>query len=298
MSTYGVLVITVWLAALGAAARCAERPRVGVSFEIVEPRYQASLGSQRASLEAGVLSALTEQLNRRIRFIAFDGGGGHPLRLLVRLQRKALGDPPPRGPLWETGFAARLEGAGSEIEPVYWLRFRPEERYLERVGTPEELGVEITQKLREADYPALVRHLFSKVAIADSAQFLKEPALELIGWIIPYKQSEICLDSGSVVTIQTEIPTTLFTLKRDYKANEFTEFNPPDTTGRQDLREHVICIADREQENIADLNRVEPSAVQVKAVRVIEYRPNDAACNPSISPVDVAAEFAGGGGQR
>lgn len=297
MLNYRWFAHTIWLFAMAVPVLSADRPVISVAFQITEPHYQNSLGNQRAELEAAVQSVLAGQLNQRIHFLSFSSGGEQSLRLLVRLGRKILGDPPPQGPLWETGFEARLDGLGSQAEPVYWLRFRPAERYLDRLGTPEELKVEIGQKLREADYPALVRQLFSRVPIADSAQFLKEPSLQIIGWIIPYKQSEICLDSGSVVAIQTEIPTSLFTLKRDYKADEFSEFDPPAATELQHLREHVICIADRRQENIEDLNRVEPSAVKVKAIRVVEYRPNDTACSPSISPTDVAAELASGGGR-
>ncbi|MCP5116073.1 MAG: hypothetical protein GY953_35045, partial [bacterium] len=146
------------------------RPAVKVSFEIDAPRYRDALGSFRGGLEAKILDYLIGNLNQRVRFLAFTSGEAD-YRLQLTLSRKQLGDPPPQGPTWEVGFMAKLDGPGLPGQSIYWQRFRPEARYLDRVGTHEELEPEIQAVADEADYSGLVRGLFREIVIASSGHF-------------------------------------------------------------------------------------------------------------------------------
>ncbi|MCP5114259.1 MAG: hypothetical protein GY953_25800, partial [bacterium] len=234
---------------------------------------------------------LISNLNQRVRFLAFTSGEAD-YQLQLTLSRKQLGDPPPQGPTWEVGFMAKLDGPGLPGQSIYWQRFRPEARYLDRVGTHEELEPEIQAVADEADYSGLVRGLFREIVIASSGHFKADEQSRLAGWILPYKHTEICVDSGSVIEVTANVPSAFGSVKEEYETDRFLPYQPQPSDSQVDLEGQLVCLTKEDNPGVIDrLIRLDPAQVEITEVKVADYKADDKVCKPDIPPEEVAADF-------
>lgn len=265
-----ILLLTVWLAWAALPARATDRPRVSVSFELSERRLQnAFQPAQRKELEARAAAVIAQRLGERIGFVAFsaDAPAG-PHMLAVRLEA-APGSS--QALFKETLLRLELSGPGVVTARSLSWRFRPEERYGDPTGGVEALVREIELRLRDIDYRALIQDVLSQVAIAREARVWQDP----VGWVIPYRKAELCLDFRSVMRIESMLPSGAGPVLREYTARASADFDPPagpGSPGTTALRGRLFMQPEGSAEGLAELRRARPEEVSVRGVYVIEYR--------------------------
>jgi hypothetical protein len=259
----------IWLVAglFGAAlpARAADRPRISVSFELVERRLQnAFQPAQRADLEARAAAAIALRLGERIGFVSFSAAPpAAPNLLTVRLEA-APGSA--QALFKETLLRLELTGPGLTPRSVSW-RFRPEERYGDPTGGVEALVREIELRLRELDYRALIQDVMSQVAIAREAQVWQDP----VGWVIPYRKTDLCLDFRSLLRIESMLPSGAGPVLREFLTRASADFDPPGAAAAA-LRGRLFTLPEAGAEGVAELRRVRPEDVSIRGIYVVEYR--------------------------
>ena len=286
-----ITLLAAWLAWAAAPAQATDRPRVSVSFELAERRLQnAFQPAQRKELEARAAAVIAQRLGERIGFVAFSAEPpASPQTLAVRLEA-APGSS--QAMFKETLLRLELTGPGLAARSLSW-RFRPEERYGDPTGGVEALVREIELRTRDIDYRALIQDVLSQVAIAREAQVWQDP----VGWVIPYRKAELCLDFRSLMRIESMLPSGAVPVLREYTARASADFDPPAgaaspagpvTTA---LRGRLFMQPEASAEGLAELRRARPEDVSVRGIYVIEYRQ----LAPCSGPVPLeAVDFRGG----
>lgn len=253
---------------LGAAvpAQATDRPRISVSFELAERRLQnAFQPAQRQDLEARAAAAIAQRLGERIGFVSFSAAPpAAPQLLKVRLEA-APGSA--QALFKETLLRLELTGPGLTPRSLSW-RFRPEERYGDPTGGVEALVREIELRLRELDDRALIQDVMSQVAIAREAQVWQDP----VGWVIPYRKTELCLDFRSLLRIESMLPSGAGPVLREFLTRASADFDPPAAAGAAGLRGRLFTQPEAGAEGVAELRRARPEDVSIRGIYVVEYR--------------------------
>jgi hypothetical protein len=280
-------IVKALLLGLGMAASlstsAAERPMVAVAFDLAVPRWKQQFVSRQGELEQSAAKAIASWLGKEMGFVGFVAGDAGARRLIVHLEVV-----PDSGvsPYKETQLRLELVGQ-SPAMPIVW-RFRPDVTYADPTINVESFVREIELRLKDMDKQALVRQVLSRVPIAGEARLWKDP----VGWVIPYRRSELCMDFRSMLRIENMLPSGAGPVLKEFMARASGDFAPQDgAAAGAELRGRLFTVPLPAQEGLADLGSVNPAQVTVQAVYVVEYQPLQA-CGVPFSPD--AVDFRGG----
>jgi len=281
------LLICMVLGGLGAASTSVQavtKPTVAVRFELKEGRkYRKEFGAACTDLETRAASRIATALSSRIRFLDFSPSAtGTAATLAFSLDDL---DPSSTATLQEVGFHVTLSGVTTKL---YW-RFRSAEAYMKRVGTLEALVEEIGQNIESREGADLVDALLSKISIADEARMVQAPPLEL-GWIIPYKQEDLCMDRESVLVLDYDLPSALTSIPQSYEAKVIQpSLQPESGSPFESSRGQILCEARKGQEHVESLTQPQGHSPTLKAVRVQKYLRSGDSCGGAIPPAEASS---------
>jgi hypothetical protein len=194
-SAFAVLLSLVF-ASTAAAAEV--RPEVAVSFVLAVERWQDHFGSGRPAFESQAAERISKWFGERVGFALFTPSSTSPNKLAVHLE------PTPdtaNRTYKETRLRLVLTGGPNPAAPLIWP-FRSAETYAEPISGGPGLLKELEFRLEQIN-PALINQVLSQVSIAKKAHLWKNP----VGWVIPYRMSELCMGASSVVRIVSMMPT-------------------------------------------------------------------------------------------
>ncbi|HZM70385.1 MAG TPA: tetratricopeptide repeat protein [Candidatus Cryosericum sp.] len=262
----------------------AEKTKVGVTFALAEQRFVDSFDAQvvRPRLERNAAKKLAGILGG-LSFVSFTTEAGAPYQLEFRL---AAQDPRAAGPRKAVGIRASLAGPDGG-GPVY-IPFRGPEDYFARIPGETELIEQVALAITDELAEKIGRQLLSHVPIAAEATIWRDP----LGWILPYKEDEICMDRESVVVVRHAFPTPAGPVTREFRGKAIGVFTNATTAGDVDSVGRIFTRAEVPQQDIDWLQAPQGRAVEVKQVFVSEYRPIDTGCPiATVPPESVLAGF-------
>jgi hypothetical protein len=280
--------ILVWAST---AAHAWDKPRVAVRFKVEASAYRQHFGEARAvGVESQAAQTVVQALRQHMQF-----AGPSPYTLTVSL---AVLDPNTDVSGQAVWLVASLTKAdGTRGARWKWRKFR--EAAADCGGLSDDRQCtwpDETQFLRELQalltasslYPALVSSVLQEVSIADSGKFVVTP---LNGWVLPFRQEDMCLGADTKLRIVNDIPTDQITLHGKFRADvEGPYGHPPDS----------IFTTLSEGEDGADNNKKAllqqfPDKVVVRGVYLVQYQHLDENCGGAIPPP--TAPGSDGGGQ-
>jgi hypothetical protein len=240
------------------------RPVVAISFDLAVARWQGTFGASRAALEEKAASEIAKWLGQELGFMGYEPGKTGPHRLVVHLEVV-----PDAGSRQDKETQLRLELAGQPAPPMVWS-FRNEEGYSQPTNGVEAFALEITRRMAAIDRRALVRQILSQIPITNEAQLWKDP----VGWVMPYRKSELCLDFKSLFRIENMLPSGAGPVLKEFTARASGDFAPRDNApGSMLLRGRLFTEPMPSQDGLSDLGSAKPELVSIKAVYVVEYQP-------------------------
>jgi hypothetical protein len=265
-------------------AHATDKPQVAVRFRIEAAAYRQHFGTSLANVESHAANAVVQALKQYIQFADFSApGDGSPLYTLT----VSLSVPDPHTdvaaqPVW---LVASLKGP-HEIPSVKWRKFREAAANCGSVTNdrdctwPDEAEFlkELQALLAEpALYPVLVGNVFHEVPIASSGKFVVQP---LNGWVLHFRQEDMCLGTDTKLRIVNDIPTEQTTLHGKFRADvEGPYGNPPDS----------IFTTLSDGEDAADNNKKAllqqfADHVIVTGVYLVQYQRLDENCGGPVPP--------------
>jgi hypothetical protein len=209
----------------------------------------------------GALAARTvERLRDRIGFMRFTADGNADAVLTLDVDRGP--DRTPGSALREVGLHAALAHGGQPLGEGAYLTFRP-------VGSskaiPERapLAEEMAQKVAEAAGPrGPITGLLSQIPIARAARFVKDP----IGWVIPFRHDELCINDVSVVRVANVVETPTASVSREFTARTSGRY-------RQDGQQERILGEPHPtaQDHLDEFKNTPVERIRVDAIYVVSY---------------------------
>ena len=276
-----LVLIAVGLA--GSALACvAARPIVAVSFDLAVPRWQKQFGTKQEEFQDKAAQTIASWLGQQMGFVGFEAGAVSPHRLMVHLEVA-----PDAGTKQYKETQLRMELVGqAAATPLVW-RFRPDDRYGDPTGGVDGFVRELGLRLLDIDKQTLVRQVLSRVPIAHEAQLWKDP----VGWVIPYRKAELCMDFRSMLRIESMLPSGAGPVLKEFMARASGDFTPRDPASATALmRGRLFTVPVPLQEGLADLGNAKPELVAIRAVYVVEYQPLQP-CSRAVPPE--AVDFRG-----
>ncbi len=274
---------------VGLIATCAAEKRVvAVRFRIEASTYRSHFTSP-ASLEAQVTQDLVQTLKRNVSFLDFaaDSGASGSYILTVTL---AVPDPM-RGVATQRVmlYSSLAAPDGTELKTRWqWLKYRdPLSECSDlsdshcRIPAAGEFADEVHVLLSAANYSELVKNVLREVPIlAGTGKLLAQP---VAGWVLPFRQTEICLDLQSQFRVAGTVPSPAADIPGTFLAEmEGPYRQSPDSAVFGMLLRGESEDDDRVKKPIFLQN---PDAVVVKAVYVVQYRRfSDGSCGGAIPP--------------
>ena len=247
------------LLAIAAAAPSQARSMVGVAFDLAVPRWQGQFGSRQVELQTKAAQAVAAWLGQQMGYMGFEPGATGPHRLVLHLELA-----PDAGTRQYKETRLRLELAGqADVAPLVW-RFRPEDRYGDPTGGVDGFVLEIGLRLADIDRQRLVRELLGRVPVAHDAQLWKDP----VGWVMPYRKSELCMDFRSLLRIENMMPSGAGPVLKEFMARASGDFVPGIAAGAAAgaMRGRLFTLPMPAQDGLSELNRAEPEHVAIRAV--------------------------------
>lgn len=256
---------------------------VEVSFELAVTRWQGTFGPGRDEVQKKAGEAIATWLGQQVGFVAFESGSLAPYKMLVRLELT-----PDAGTRQYKETQLRLELGGQvSSAPLVW-RFRSEERYGEPTGGVDAFVREIGLRFTDMDKQGLIKQILSRIPITKEAQLWKDP----VGWVMPYRKSELCMDFKSMLRIESMMPSGAGPVLKEFLARASGDFSPRDTAPASLLmRGRLFTEPMPLQEGLLDLGNAKPELVTIRAVYVTDYQPLQP-CTKPVPPnaVDFRAE--------
>ena len=254
------LLILLWACS---PAHAEDKPQVVVRFKIEASAYRDHFGAGVANVENRGAEVVRQALKQHIQFADFaaSNAGSSLYTLTVFL---AVSGP-------QTDVAAQ----------AVWLMatWQDDAEFL------KELQALLTAP---SLYPNLVSGVFHEFSIANSGKFVLQPTN---GWVLPFRQEDMCLGTDTKLRIVNDIPTEQTTLHGKFRADvEGPYGHPPDS----------IFTTLSEGEDGADNNKKAllqqfPEKVVVRGVYLVRYQHLDENCGGAIPPP--TAPSTGGGDQ-
>lgn len=259
---------------LAVFAQASDKPRVAVRFKIEATAYRDHLQPNVAAVEDEAAAAVTKALNEHIHFADFGppaGGTPAPYMLTVFL---AVPDPHSEVATQPVWLFAALDGPSGSTARTRWRKFREAAVNCGSFADDECTWPDRKQFVKELEallatpvvYGNLVDPTLRELPIINAGKFVVQPES---GWVLPFRQEEMCLGEGTQLRIVNDIPTQQVTLHPKYKARvEGPYGTPPDSI-------FSILSAGEEQADDAQkpLMQQNPEKVVVRGVYVAKYQP-------------------------
>jgi len=265
------------------AAPAAEPPLVKVEFKLNDDSYRQHFDRSPAvigALEAAVAERLSRTLSDHHRFLRFAsapaGPGEYGLR--VALEPLSAAENPP---LREVGLQVSASGPDGGVQQAraYW-RLRTAQQGLVRIGSPDELGKEIEVKTEAAGFHDLLAHdVLRRIPIAEKGFLWTDP----LGWILPYRDRELCMGQGSRLVVRNNLPTGAGVEPVEVEAVARMPFDPP-TPAPSPYEEQRLNLFARAEKPDALGTVADPKRVAVVAVFVAQFVDLGGACGEPLSP--------------
>lgn len=276
------LLILLW----AAAANAADKPQVAVRFKVEASAYRQHFGARTSTVESRAADAVVKALKQHMQFADFSSSGTGSPQYVLNLSLAvpdATADVATQ-PVW---LMASLSKAGGTSGPRWrWRKFREAAADCGGLSAdtdctwPDEGDFLTALRALLAPsslYPALVSNVFQEISIIDSGKFVVQP---LNGWVLPFRQEELCLGTNTQLRIVNDIPTDQITLHGKFRAAiEGPYGHPPDSI--------FTTLADGE--DAADNNKKAllqqfPDKVVVRGVYLVQYQHLDENCGGAIAP--------------
>jgi hypothetical protein len=280
-----ILPLTLLLLPDGAAA---EKPQVKVSFMLAEPSYRDDLTDpQIRVLATDVTSFLVGELSREVRFLRFTGREA-PFRLVVRLGIPRAS----KREFRDVFFYIELTRPDGVRRSTTWL-YRAHTAWGTGIGSPTQFKAEIETRLGGHDMAELVPEVLSAIPVANDGFLVHDQKIG-IGWVLPFRQEEMCMEAKSEVMLETQVASDLGILSREFRARASMAYDPPPgRSTRKELRHCLLCLAVPDQEGLDTIRQSQPSDVRVTQVFVMSYRRMQS-CQEPLPPAAAAASFGSG----
>lgn len=273
---------------LTAAAHATNKQMVTVRFKVEARAYRDHFGSGTADIENTATRLLVQALKQNIGFVDFmDGAGaadGYHLTI-------SLSPPDPsRGvALQRVILFASLSGPGVDPDkriPFAWMKYRDAASECSsvdddshcRLPERDELISELRVLLSSASYADLVNNVLRHVPFLSSGTFLAQP---VTGWVLPFRQSEVCLDKLTQLLVNSDIQTAVATVP----AVQFlAEMVGPYTPAPENVFGLFLRAENDEGKTKEQLLKQFPGGAVVTGVYVVKYRFLGPNCGGAISP--------------
>lgn len=266
------------------APAAAEAPLVQVEFNLAEPVYRDELtNAEILDLGARVAGFLTGELTREVRFLRFTRGNA-PFRLSIRLGQAGAS----RVSFHDVLFQVELTGPDQIRSRAAWL-FRGGNAWGTGIGSASQFRTEIETSLGSHDMAELVPEVLSAIPVARDGLFIQDRQVG-IGWVVPFRSSEVCMDTQSEVKLRTEVASAVGVIPREFRARATAAYNPRGQAAREELRHCLLCLAVPDQDGLDMVRRSQPSDVHVTQVFVTSYRRTQS-CREPLAPAAAAASF-------
>lgn len=278
--------ILSFLFLLAPVTATAEAPRVKVDFTLAEPVYRDELkNAEILDLGARVAGFLTGELSREVRFLHFTRGDAGFL-LSVRLGQAGAS----RVSFHDVLFHIELTGPDQIRSRTTWL-FRGGNAWGTGIGSTGNFRTEIETSLGSHDMAELVPDVLSAIPVAQDGLFIQDQQVG-IGWVVPFRSAEVCMDTQSEIKLKTEVESDLGMIPREFRARATAPYNPRGLAPREELRHCLLCLAISDQDGLDMVRRSQPSKVHVKQVFVTSYRRTQP-CQEPLAPAAAATSFGG-----
>src|SRR6266480_487498 len=289
--TISVLLILLWICS---GAQATDKPNVRVRFKIEASAYRDHFGTSVGNIEQRAAEVVRQGLKQNIQFADFTSNGtSSPYTLSFSL---AVLDPQTDVAAQTVWLMASLDSAAEVSPKASWQKFREAAANCGGLSDRECTWPDEAEFLKELQvlvaapsvYPDLVRSTFHELSISNSGKFVLQPTN---GWVLPFRQEDMCLGPDTKLRIVNDILTDLTTLHGKFRADvEGPYGNPPDS----------IFTTLSEGEDSADNNKKAliqqfPDRVVVRGVYLVQYRYFGEHCAGAIPPPTAPAA---GGGDR
>lgn len=277
MNRMRIMLLVLLIVMVPSILRGEERPAVKVTFEMTEPSYTEEFTwGQMRGIRKEVLSKLIRKLNERIGFLKFSSGGRADYQLAVNLGPKEkltsallLADLPRK-----VGFYVEL--TGNKVTKFAYWPFRSEILYHEPIGTVDELKQLIEDNLNELDYTTkLINEALQFIPIANKGELWRDDLTD-IGWVIPFSESELCMDQDTILKVinSFQVSDDLW-ISKTFSAKTNTDY-----------RGNILSLAYETEKQKVDLKRLREVAIEkyrFDKVYVVDYKRIDTSCEVSVS---------------
>lgn len=290
--TLSSLLILLWACS---TAHAGDKPQVEVRFKIEASAYRNHFGAGVANVESRGAEVVRQALKQHIQFADFaaSNAGSSLYTLTVFL---AVSDPQTDVAAQAVWLMASLTGPGGASPKTTWQKFREAAADCGGLSDRECTWPDDAEFLKELQalltapslYPNLVSSVFHELSITDSGKFVLQPTN---GWVLPFRQEDMCLGADTKLRIVNDIPTEQTTLHGKFRADvEGPYGHPPDS----------MFTTLSEGEDGADNNKKAllqqfPEKVVVRGVYLVRYQHLDENCGGAIPPPTAPAT--GGGAQ-
>jgi len=273
MRTIAMLVAAALVVAAPSRAGADDRPAVTVRFVLADPNYKVKFSdADRPGVEAAAAMRLAQRLSDRIGFVRFTTQGDLDTVLTFELNRQ---DPRGTSDIRELGFHVTLRRQGQAVSDSAYVMFRPQTESAASIPDRDALLEAIGAKVAEASGPrGPITALLSGLPIAHAAVFMKSP----LGWAIPYRHDDLCMDEASVVLLSNTIDSPAATVVHQFTARASGRLKDGEPRGR------ILGEPDpASQAHLDELINAPPEQVRVDAVYVVQYAPRTP-CDAVVAP--------------
>ena len=289
-----ILFILTLLSCVSCCTFAENRPQVAVRFKIEASAYRQHFGGQTANVENHAAQLLVQELKRHVQFAQFELTGGQIVSYTLTVSL-TVADPNTdvaAQPVW---LVSSLAGSGGMAATSRWRKFREAAadcgglRDDQQCTWPNES--EFLKELQlllaaPSAYTDLVTGVFQGVSIANSGKFVVQP---LSGWILPFREEDVCLGLDTKLRIVNDIPTAQTTLHGKFRADvEGPWGHPPEATFTT-LSEGE----DGSDNNKKSLLQQSPDNVVVRGVYLVRYQHLDENCGNAIPPATASGSEGG-----
>jgi hypothetical protein len=269
------LLVWVLAGALTAPAivRADDRPVIKVEFVIVDANYKLKFtDADRPGVQAAAAARIVERIGARIGFVRFTTADGPDTVLKFELNRQ---DPKSTGDIREVGFHVTLSQRGQPLGEGAYVPFRPQTESLSTIPGREALIEAIGPKVADASAPrGPITALLSVVPIARQAVLVQNP----LGWVIPYKHDDLCMDEASVVRLSNTVDSPVTTVVRHFTAKTSGRAKQEDMRGRIFGEPHPLA-----QDHLDEMKNTPVGQIKVDGVYVVQYSPRTP-CDTVVPP--------------
>jgi hypothetical protein len=272
---------------LAPASAAAEAPLVKVELTLAEPVYRGELKeAEIRDLGTRVADFLAGEMSREVRFLRFTRGDA-PFHLSVRLGEAGAS----RVSFHDVLFHIELTGPDRIRSGTTWL-FRGSNAWGTGIGSAGQFRTEIETSLGSHDMAELVPEVLSAIPVARDGFLIQDQRVG-VGWVVPFRPAEVCMDTQSEIKLKTEVASDLGVVPREFRAKATMPYNPRGAAAREELRHCLLCLAVPNQDGLDMVRRSRPSDVHVTNVYVMSYSRTQG-CQEPLAPEAVAASFGGG----